>query len=503
LLIWIVWSHLYSFSFHPNSNWTREYPGQEEIQAYLVDVAQSWGLYHKIRFDTIVDEARWNDSKNEWEVTVQRTGGKSSEYGKTYTINADFLVSGIGQLNLPHIPDIKGLDTFQGKTMHSARWDQNVSIKDKEVVMIGSGATAVQILPEIAKIAKQVTMLQRTPNWVIPRDDRPIGELMRFMYRWIPGVRKAYRASLMSIREAFYDLATQEDSKLNHWARELCLDMMKKQIPDDPELRAKLVPNYPPGCKRILITDDFYPALIRPNVTLETGRIDEVTASGVRVDGKDYNADILVIATGFRTTEFLSPIKIYGENGRSIEEIWADGTRALFGMTAESLPNFGMLYGPNTNLGHNSIILMIESQSRYICELISQVSQARKRGQTIRIAPSTKALDDFNQEIQSRLQKSTFASDNCNSWYKNSEGVITNNWCGNVVEYQKRVSAVVWSDFDISGSGKDVFLSKEKSHVGRVVEEISLSALADGIVSASVPVVGALVIARAIRLYSH
>ncbi|KAF2434286.1 putative flavin-binding monooxygenase [Tothia fuscella] len=467
-----VWSHLYSLSFEPNPSWSREYPGQEEIHAYLKRVCQKWGLYSFIQFNSVVEDARWDGETLKWCSKVRVTGGKSEEFAKEgYVIKSDYLVSAVGQLNMPYYPDIPGLGEFKGTVMHSARWDWSKRIEGLNVGIIGNGATAAQIVPEVAKTAKTLTVFQRTPNWLVPRDDKKISGMRQALYRYLPPIRRRYRASLMDFRESWYDAAVVEDSDLNNTMRDLCAELMTKQLVDKPELVAKLTPNYPPGCKRIIISDDYYPALNRQNVELNTGTIEKTTETGIVVEGKEIKLDVLILATGFKTVQFMYPIKIYGENGRSLEDIWPSGARAYLGITVESLPNFSMLYGPNTNLGHNSIILMIEAQSRYITEMISQVHHARSNGHTLSITPSNCTVETFNEEIQERLQKSTFASDNCNSWYKNEDGVITNNWCGNVIEYQNRVSAINWKEYEITGSCAETLLKKDKSRLGRVVEE--------------------------------
>lgn len=471
----LVWSHLYSYSFDSNPNWTREYPGQEEIHAYLIDVAQRWGVYKHIRFNTMVDKASWDDVNMRWNVKVSVCGKKEAEFSQGYTINSSYLVSGVGQLNLPHYPTIPGMNDYKGKLMHSARWDWSFSIKNKKVAIIGNGATSAQIIPEVAKVCDTLTVFQRTPNWIVPRGDKPISNVMRNIYRYVPLVRKRYRAQLMDLREQFFDAAVVDDSEANDILRAGSLEMMKRQIPDKPDLRAALTPNYPPGCKRVILSDDYFPALNLPHVHLETRSIQRITSNGIRVEEMDYDFDLIIMATGFRTLEFMYPIQIYGTNGRSIQDIWKDGARAYLGMTAESLPNFGMLYGPNTNLGHNSIILMIEAQSRYINTMIAPILKARDRGATMCILPKLDRIETFNKEIQERLSTLTFASSKCNSWYKNEEGLITNNWCGTVVEYQKMLSDLDWNDFDVTGSELDFLPSNAKEHLGRVVEETRLS----------------------------
>jgi hypothetical protein len=264
---------------------------------------------------------------------------------------------------------------------------------------------------------------------------------------------------------------------------------MAKQLAGHPDLLEKLTPKYKIGCKRIIASDDYYPALLQPNVDLETRSIHSVSGKNVKVIDPTTNEptnslsdyDLIVCATGFQTLDFMHPIKMHGAGGRSIHDVWRDGARALYGITVESMPNFGMLYGPNTNLGHNSIILMIESQSRYINGLISEVLNAKRQGSPITLLPKPARVEAFNEELQSELQSSVFNDPNCHSWYKNAEGRITNNWSRNVVEYQKLVSDVrLEQDFDVSvrsGSAeKGAVVSRnggrKKIHVGRVHEEL-------------------------------
>jgi hypothetical protein len=273
-------------------------------------------------------------------------------------------------------------------------------------------------------------------------------------------------------------------------------DMMRKQIPDRPELWEKLTPDYNPGCKRVIISDDYYPAIASPKTTLETNKIRRITETGIELEnGTHYEHDMIVLATGFRTVEFLFPIKVTGTKNRSLADVWSGGASALYGTTVPSLPNFGMFYGPNTNLGHNSIILMIEAQSRYLNTLVSAVLDARNRGARIGIMPKQDRTDAFNDKIQQVLQNSSFADPKCGSWYKNKEGKITNNWSGTVVEYQKTLSKVDWDDFETTGTpdtnrsaSKVVFGSgQQETKIGRVREEtyVSNMTLAVGTVSAA------------------
>ncbi|KAJ5777321.1 hypothetical protein N7520_000567 [Penicillium odoratum] len=467
-----VWSTLYSYSFEQNPKWTREYPGQEELHAYLVGVAEKYSLYKHIRFNSTVKEARWNDTESKWETSVKMTGQKDSEFSDSYIINSDFLISAVGQLNAPQEPNIPGLKDFQGKMMHSARWDWTYDLKNKRIAIIGNGATAAQIIPEIAPQASHLTVFQRTPNWVVPRGDAPVSALQQALLTYIPPLRWRKRALQMDYRESFHDAVFDKDSSFAQMMRDWSGGMLKDQLAGKPELWDKLTPNYAPGCKRVIISDDYYPALARDNVSLETRKITRITKKGIEVDDcGEQEYDVILLATGFRTVEFMYPIQMYGANGRSLEDIWKDGATAYRGVTVEDLPNFGMFYGPNTNLGHNSIILMIEAQSRYLNSLVGEVMRVKQQGRKLSLKPTPEAVKDFNDRIQEVLRNSSFADPNCNSWYKRADGVITNNWSGTVVEYQEELSQVQWQDYIAGGSGKSLIAKKRPTYLGRVKEE--------------------------------
>lgn len=471
-----VCSLLYSFSFEQKSDWSRLYPGQEEIEDYLQSVARKYGLYKYIRFNTEVDHARWDDSKKKWTTKVKVSGNKDQEFGEGYEITSDYLVSAVGQLNLPRYPDIPGINDFQGKKMHSARWDWSYNMERKRIGVIGNGATAIQIIPEVAKYAKSVTVFQRTPNWIVPRMDSDVSSTQKTLYKYAPALRHRVRALMMDFRETFFDAVTNADSDFAQLVREQTAEAMKRDLPNQPELWKILTPNYNPGCKRVLLSDDYYQALNRNNVFLETRKINGITESGIELaDGHHEEFDLIVFATGFRTVEFMHPMKIIGANGREINEIWRDGAQAYFGITVEDLPNFSMLYGPNTNLGHNSIILMIESQSKYINAMIAEVLKARTRGKSLAITPRKDVVKAHNEWMQSVLNESSFADSRCSSWYKTKEGKITNNWCGTVVEYQQFLSKLSWEDYDLKGTAAGDMAPRKPVYLGRVVEETKVS----------------------------
>lgn len=463
-------------------------------QGYLIEVAEKYGLYKHIRFNSTVDEARWDNTALKWRVGVSVSGAKDSQYIEGYEMESDFLVSAVGQLNVPQEPNIPGLHCFQGKTMHSARWDWSYDLKGKRIAVIGNGATAVQIVPEVAKVASHLTVYQRTPNWIVPRADRSVTGVEKALFAYVPFVQWAKRAIQMDMREYFHGAVTDANSELSQTLRKLSLDMMKKQLPDRPDLWDKLTPNYSPGCKRVLITDDYYPTLAQEHVDLETRHITRITETGIETeDGDLQECDLIVLATGFRSVEFMFPIQVYGMNGRPLSDIWKGGAMAYNGVTVEDLPNFAMLYGPNTNLGksgtvlaliaccctkycppppgHNSIILMIEAQSRYLNGMIGEVLRARQQGKSLAVRPRAETVQQYNETIQAQLRTSAFADPNCNSWYKTEDGRITNNWPGTVPRYQGELSRVRWEDYLVEGSGREGIGGRRKStHVGRVHE---------------------------------
>ncbi|KAB8199754.1 hypothetical protein BDV34DRAFT_29590 [Aspergillus parasiticus] len=489
-----IWSTLYSFSFEQKTDWTREHPGQEEIRDYLIHVAEKYGLYKFIRFNTTVQEARWDDKQLKWKVSVATSGAKEPQFHDSYDITTDFLVSAVGQLNVPSWPSIPGLDDFTGKLMHSARWDWTYDFTGKRVAIIGNGATCAQIVPELAKSVSQVTVYQRTPNWVIPRYDTSVSSLQRFLLSYLPPIRWCKRALMMQAREFSHDAIARSNSALSGYIRKISIATMKSQLCDKPELWDKLTPDYSPGCKRLIPSDDYFPALNKKNVHLETRPIQRVTESGIEtVDGALQEYDLIVAATGFRSVEFMHPIQVYGRNGRPVADVWKDGAAAYYGVTVEDLPNFGMLYGPNTNLGHNSIILMVEAQSRYLSTLIGEVVRAKARSDSLVFQPRSDVVTAFNDRLQEELQRSTFADPQCHSWYKLENGRITNNWPGRVVQYQKDLSRVQWEDYVIEGTAKSMVEGRKTTNIGRVQEESP--------VRSSTLVLGALGIAMAVGGY--
>ncbi|KAJ9653353.1 hypothetical protein H2198_007442 [Neophaeococcomyces mojaviensis] len=476
-----VFSQLYSYSFAPHPGFTRLLPEQQEILDYLVDVAQRYGLYRYARFSSEVVKLRWDGEKMLWEVGVRVDGGKEREYvdGAEYSIIADFVVSAIGQTNVPKGLEMKGLEKFGGKVMHSARWDRGFDLKGKKVAIIGTGSTAAQIVPKIVDEVAHLTVCQRSPGFIIPRVDYAIPQWQRTLTACCPPLAKRIRAEMMNYRERFHTAVTQAGSHPADHMRAMNDELVARQLAGRPDLQEKVKPRYNPGCKRTVITSDYYPALTRSNVDLETASIKEVTVEGIKFEGSDEPRayDMLILATGFDTFSFLKRLDITGQNGRTLNEIWSVGApKAYKGIMVPGLPNLGILYGPNTNLSHTSLILVIEAQARCLGAMINRMFTARK-GETDTLAfwPKTDVTEHYCQVLQERLQNTTFADDSCTSWWKREDGTIENNWPGTAVEYQKLLENIEWSDFEMEGTaaaGFEADVTKRKTQkVPRVVEE--------------------------------
>ncbi|CAD6445494.1 5a2d8619-58a4-48a4-b4d6-828b21260b12 [Sclerotinia trifoliorum] len=464
-----AWSHLYSYSFNPNPDWMCTYPTQREIHAYLSSTVRRWDLFKHIVFNTTVESAEWSDTEKIWRVVVTSTSYDKKEECHQDTIITPFLVSAVGQLSIPSIPDIAGLDNFKGKVMHSSRWDESQELKGKRIAIFGNGATGIQMIPGIAKLASHLTVFQRTPNWVLPRNNQNISLAQRLVYKFFPHIRERYRERLMVSQDQVHDMIIKPE--VGEFVKSLSLDMMKRQIPGNGTLREKLTPNYPYGCKRVVLSDEFYPAMNQAHVELETRPVDRITERGIIIDGEETDFDILILATGFRTTEFMHGINIVGNDGRDIRDIWRQGGRAYLGMTVESLPNFAMLYGPNTNLSHSSVLLMIESQARYISAMIGVVQSAVSSAENLVFTVKKERVEAYNQELQLRLHETVFAHRGCSSWYKTKDNIVTNNWPDRAAKYQQMLMVLNWNDYEVLGTWPKGSSKTDVKHFGLSIEE--------------------------------
>src|SRR5215470_9684256 len=375
-------SRLYSYSFRP-WRWSRRFPPREEILAYLHGLVAERGLGPHLRFGHEVEAAEFDEGRGIWNLTLADGG----------TLQATTIVCAVGQLGRPALPDISGRDEFAGPWWHSARWDHDVDLTGQQVAVVGTGASAIQFVPEIAKIAGHVDVYQRTAPYVLPKADRPYGETEQALYDRLPVVRKADR-----LRTFLYgELLTSGfvvSPKLLAGPRMLWLRQLRAI--SDPGLRARCVPDYVMGCKRVVFSNDWYPTLARPDVELVTDRVERIEPGGVAAGGTLRPADVIIYGTGFRTTEFLAPMSVTGPGGRPLGEAWRDGAEAYLGITVAGFPNFFLLYGPNTNLGGNSIIYMLEGQIRYVAGALRALREQRLRWLTVR--PEVQA--EFNAWVR-------------------------------------------------------------------------------------------------------
>ncbi len=419
-------SFLYCFSFEQKTDWSRKWAPQPEILAYLEHCARKYDLSPHIRFDTEVAGARFDAGAGVWAVRT-RTGE---------SIEADVLVSAVGQLNRPAYPRLEGLDRFRGVTFHSARWRHDHDLRDRTVAVIGNAASAVQLIPQIAPLVRRLHVFQRSANWMLPKRDRAYRPWELRLFGRFPWLARLYRAWLYLTYEMRFPVFRQ-NPLLGRWIARVAERSMRAAV-RDPALQRALVPDYPIGGKRILISDDYYPTLERENVELVTTPIARVTEEAiVTQDGRARPVDTIIFATGFETTSFLVPMRIEGVDGRVLDEVWHAGAEAYLGITVAGFPNFFMLYGPNTNLGHNSIVFMLECQVNYILDCL----RAMRAHDLAWIDVRPEAMAAYNRELQAVLARTVWAR-TPRSWYKRADGRITNNWSGTTFAYWWRTRRV-------------------------------------------------------------
>lgn len=423
-------SHLYSFSFAPNAAWSRAYGGQPEILAYLERCADDFGLRPHLRFGTLVTGARFDEATATWIV--------STANGESLTARA--LILGNGALHLPAIPELPGLSSFRGTTFHSARWNHAHDLAGKRVAVIGTGASSIQFVPQIAKQVAQLDVYQRTPAWIVPKSDRPISDRERWAFENIPGAHWLRRTGLYWLFEARV-LGFAFAPKVNELAERLVKKHLATQVAD-PELRAKLTPSYRLGCKRVLISNDYYPALQRDNVELVTDGIAAIEPHGVRTtDGQFRAVDTLIFGTGFKVVDYLSALRITGRGGADLNDVWKQSVRNYLGITISGFPNLFLLMGPNTGLGHNSMVFMIEAQARYIVDAISRMR--KRKLASIEVRPDIEQA--FRAEMTHRM-KGTVWTSGCNSWYMAPDGDVLL-WPGFTFDYWWRTRTAKLSEF--------------------------------------------------------
>ncbi|MFT4082908.1 MAG: NAD(P)/FAD-dependent oxidoreductase [Nocardioides sp.] len=420
-------SQLYSFSFAPNPDWSMSYSPQPEIQAYIRKVADRSGTLDRFVFDTEVTGATWDESAQRWLVeTRSATGGTASYAART-------VIAAAGALSEPKLPDIDGIGDFAGQIFHSARWDHTADLDGKRVAVIGTGASAIQIVPELqerlAATGGHLDVYQRTAPWVIPRNEHHYSRLEKAAFRHLPGLQRLVRTAVYWGRELYVPAFTWQP-RLAAPAKAAARRNIATGI-DDPDLRAQVTPDYEIGCKRILISNAYYPALAADNVEVVTDRIERITADSIRTaDGTERPIDVLIVATGFYTTDLPISHRVRGRAtssrpARLMSERFAEtGTAAYKGTTVPEFPNFFFVVGPNTGLGHSSMVFIIESQVRYLTEAI----RTMRAHDYATVEPSETAFAEWNDDLQRRLAPTVWLSGGCSSWYLDEHGRNTTLW---------------------------------------------------------------------------
>jgi cation diffusion facilitator CzcD-associated flavoprotein CzcO len=398
-------SHLYSFSFAPNPNWSSTFSPQEEILDYLKGCAERFGILPHVLFDTELESAAWDEDEGLWRIETS-----------TGPITANFLVAGQGPLSEPALPEVPGIETFEGTAFHSAEWNHEHDLAGERVAVVGTGASAIQFVPEIQPEVAELHVFQRTAPWVVPHRNRPMKGWERAIYRLFPPAQRAMRAGIYWARELFVLLYRHE--RIGRLVEQLPLRHMRAQV-KDPELRRKLTPDYRLGCKRILPTDDWYPALAQPNVEVITGGVTEIRPhSIVGEDGTEREVDTIIFGTGFHVTDIPIADRVTGKDGRTLAETWNGSMSAYKGTTVAGFPNLFFIVGPNTGLGHTSIVFMIESQVAYV---LGALRAMRARGaQTLEVREDAQAA--YNAELDRMTEGTVWVSGGCTSYYIDRNG---------------------------------------------------------------------------------
>jgi cation diffusion facilitator CzcD-associated flavoprotein CzcO len=417
-------SHFYSYSFEPHYPWVYRYGKQSEILDYQRHCARKYDLQRHIRFNTEVVGAAFDEAGGLWTLTLA-----SGE-----TLQAGTVVSAVGQLHRPAYPKIPGLDRFKGKAFHSARWDHDYDLAGKTVAVIGTGASAVQFVPAIAPKVKKLQIFQRSPGWFIPKVEKAFSGFERWLLNAFPLLHDLDRLRIFLVCETL--AAGYNGNKLVEKLVTLLAKAQLRLQVRDPVLRRKLTPDFPVGCKRILLSNDWLRTMVQPQVEVVSDAIREITEDGVvTADGRLHRSDALIFGTGFAATDFLAPMQVSGIAGRDLRQEWKNGAEAYLGMSVSGFPNFYMLYGPNTNVGSGSIIFMLECQQRYIVQMLQAQRQQGWRYADL----SAASMVEYSREMQTRSSQTTY-SGNCQSWYKTADGRNTNNWVGSMREFRRRTA---------------------------------------------------------------
>jgi cation diffusion facilitator CzcD-associated flavoprotein CzcO len=429
-------SHLYSYSFAPGSAWTRRYAPQAEILDYLKGTADRFAVTPHIRFQTEVTSASFDSPTGRW--TLETKDGERHSF--------DLLVTACGQLSRPAIPALPGLAEFEGPSFHSAEWDHDVELEGRNVAVVGTGASAIQFVPEIAPLASHTTIYQRSAPWILAKSDRVYADWERRLFERFPIRVAAARAGMFTMFELLAHGLTDTPSLLPI-VRNMANRERQKQLGDNPELLAKATPDYEIGCKRVLITDDWFPTLRRDDVELVDAAVERVTPNGiVGADGVERPADVIVHGTGFQTHSFVAPMKIRGLEGRELNEVWAGRAEAYLGTTVSGFPNMFVLYGPNTNHGSGSVPYTLECQFNYVIDAIERLRAGGFRW--IDLRPETQ--ERWRAEMEERSRDTVWTTGGCHNWYVNERGENTNNWPGAWLEFHRRTRRINPGDYRVA-----------------------------------------------------
>jgi len=425
-------SHLYSFSFAPGHNWSRRYAPQQEILDYLEEITDRYEMRPHLQLETEITDARFDSAEGKWTLT--------DETGSTHTF--DMLVAACGQLTRPTTPETEGLDNFEGTVFHSAEWDHSHNLTGRKVAVIGTGASAIQFVPEIAKEVAELTIFQRSAPWVLPKSDRMYPEWEQRLFERFPARVAAARAGFFSFFEAGTYGFTGKPWVLAPLAK--VADVYRERSLPDPELRARATPQYEMGCKRVLFTSDWYSTLCRDNVELLNGAVQRVTPTGVvGADGVERAADTIIWGTGFDASRFTSPMDVHGLEGRVLNDVWDDRPEAFLGSTVPGFPNMFILYGPNTNHGSGSVPFTLECQYSYVLDAVRRLRQ----GGLSWIDLKSETLERWRAEIEERSGATVWTNGGCTSWYTNAAGQNTNNWPGPWLEFRRRTRRINPGDY--------------------------------------------------------
>lgn len=434
-----VESHLYSYSFELNPDWSRSYAPGDEIQDYLLYVVEEYDVRRHVRFGATVQQAWFDDASGSWEVAF------STVDGHLETITCRDLVLAVGSLHTPVMPNLPGLEQFAGELMHTAHWVPGTSAIGKRVGVVGSGASAVQVIPALSQDAATLTVFQRTPTWVMPKNDHEIAESTSERYERNPALMRALRAKIRAANESRALGFVKQPALMRAVALRAKLHL--RNSVKDPELRAKLTPDYTLGCKRIPLSDNYFEALTRRNVRVETTALIGADAFGlVTEDGSQHPFDLLVFATGFDPSASWKAVNAFGTKHASLTHRWEEGIDSYYGVTVPDFPNMFMLLGPNAQLGHTSVLLMMEAQVELVIKLLAERD---RRGATM-VSVRPEVVPAFMAEMDERSARTVWQQGGCTSWYLDQHGSNRTLWPGTVAEFEKRVRNPEWVDYEFT-----------------------------------------------------